>query len=223
MIPPDTATPAPRRSPTRLIRAITAAAAIAAITHTPPSGQWGAGALAAASPTPTTLAAARAGALGHPPTPDTDPDTRPDPLQAADPDVEDLIRGLERAAGDRRVVRPVQPDRTEQVTPITEAAPTQRTVVPEGTFLPSRRGRMVRAHTGEWIFVFDADARGESEPPMVLVPCRTLMQMERIAEHRGEAATFTVSGQVFVYHNRNYLLPTMFTTRRTIDGITPIQ
>ncbi|MBL8763428.1 MAG: hypothetical protein JNM07_04075 [Phycisphaerae bacterium] len=87
----------------------------------------------------------------------------------------------------------------------------------EGAFLVSRRGRVVRSSGGEWTFVFDAGADGRTDAPMSIVPCQNLMGIERLAERMGEEATFTISGQVLVYHDRNYLLPTMYALNRRAD------
>jgi len=86
----------------------------------------------------------------------------------------------------------------------------QKKLLPEGTIIVSRAGRMVRSDVGgEWIFTFEADRDGHSDPPMVLMPCRNLQRMERLVEERPDATRFLVSGQVFVYYGRNYLLPTV--------------
>lgn len=85
-------------------------------------------------------------------------------------------------------------------------------LVREGAYLRGRRGRMVAGEGGAWVYLFDADAEGRSEPPMILQPSIRLMEMRRLAESRKETITFSVSGQVFVYHRRNYLLPASFTT-----------
>ncbi|MBC7835607.1 MAG: hypothetical protein H7Y88_10985, partial [Phycisphaerales bacterium] len=107
---------------------------------------------------------------------------------------------------------------------VREARPGRRPkLLAEGTFLPSRRGRMVRAPEGEWMYVFDADARGLSEAPMVLMPCQNLAAMERITAQRGEGATFTVSGQVFAYKGKNYLLPALYIVNRASADLTPVQ
>ncbi len=81
----------------------------------------------------------------------------------------------------------------------------------EGQFVVLRRGRMMRATGGAspWLFVFDADRNNLDDPPMYLMPCRMLEDMEQIVEDRGEAVPFIISGQVFVYKNANYLLPTL--------------
>lgn len=81
----------------------------------------------------------------------------------------------------------------------------------EGQFILSRRGRMVATGRAAqpWQFVFEADKNGMSDPPMYLMPCRYLEDMERIVKREGDAAVFLISGQIFVYHNANYLLPTV--------------
>ena len=49
--------------------------------------------------------------------------------------------------------------------------------------------------------------------PMVLMPCQLLEDMEKIHKEQaasGRTVRFQVSGQVFIYHNQNYFLPTLF-------------
>jgi hypothetical protein len=58
---------------------------------------------------------------------------------------------------------------------------------------------------------------------MMLLPCTNLSAIESIAERMGEAATFTISGQVIVYKGRNYLLPTTYTVNRVTDQVLPTQ
>lgn len=82
-------------------------------------------------------------------------------------------------------------------------------LVREGSFLRNRRGRLVRAE-GEWVYVFDADAKGQSEPPMVMQPCRRLREMQQTLERRSRSITFQTTGEVFAYDGRNYFLPTFF-------------
>ena len=87
----------------------------------------------------------------------------------------------------------------------------------EGSFLASRRGRMVRSSEGSWLFVFDSDSSAKAEPPMTMMPCLNLQAMEKLAERGGDALSYTVSGQVFVYKNRNYLLPTLYVINRRAE------
>lgn len=80
----------------------------------------------------------------------------------------------------------------------------------QGEFIVARRGRLIRA-TGasQVVFAFDADSADTPEPPMVLMPCQLLQDMEDLAQERGDKVVFILSGQVFVYRSANYLLPTM--------------
>ena len=89
----------------------------------------------------------------------------------------------------------------------------QATLIREGQFLLRRRGRLIRSTEGMagWLYAFDADSDGLQDPPMFLMPCKLLEDMELIVEEQGEDAAFILSGKVFVYRNANYLLPTMMT------------
>lgn len=90
-----------------------------------------------------------------------------------------------------------------------EWKPAAGQLVREGAFLRNRRGRLVRREAS-WVFVFDADAEGQAEPPMAVLPCRRLREMQQTAELRTGTVTFQVTGQVFAYDGRNYFLPTFF-------------
>ena len=64
----------------------------------------------------------------------------------------------------------------------------------------------------QWDFVSDNDTETASEldPPMTLLPSLNLERIEELASDHGDALTFRISGRVFVYEGRNYLMPTMF-------------
>lgn len=78
----------------------------------------------------------------------------------------------------------------------------------EGSFILRQRGSMVRLPGGERAIIFHRDAQGRAERPMVLLPCLTLQSMETVAGDGSKDTAFLVSGQVYVYHGVNYLLPT---------------
>ncbi len=82
----------------------------------------------------------------------------------------------------------------------------------EGSFIVMRRGRLVRGEGGlsPWLFVFEADSDGLADPPMYLSPCRALEDLEATVAETGDRVVFTVSGQVYVYRQANYLLVTLW-------------
>lgn len=80
----------------------------------------------------------------------------------------------------------------------------------EGTYLVSRAARVSRSETGgEWIATFESDSDGHQDPPMILLPCRLLERIVAATQSEGDAAAMTLSGQVYVYRDANYLLPTV--------------
>ncbi|WP_432799841.1 hypothetical protein [Poriferisphaera sp. WC338] len=89
----------------------------------------------------------------------------------------------------------------------------------DGTFIVNRRGRLIRSPEGLQIFVFESDARENPERPLILQPCKKLEGMETIVQELGDKVVFTLSGQVFLYRNNNYLLPTLFTVDYDRDNI----
>lgn len=95
-----------------------------------------------------------------------------------------------------------------------QVAPTLRR---EGEFIIDRRGRLMRSPKGNHaLFVFDADTKEDGqEPPMILMPCRLLQDMETIVIEQGDSIAFIISGQVHTYRGANYLLPT--TMRPAVD------
>jgi len=88
-----------------------------------------------------------------------------------------------------------------------DAGPRTGSILPEGAYLLERRGILVPVGEDRWAFVFDADAGGQADPPMYLIPCLQLSEMVRLTRSRAETITFFLDGEVFVYANQNYLLP----------------
>lgn len=142
-----------------------------------------------------------------------------DPAQP-EPTIEQIVADLDKAIGTRRAANP------SRLAPAPEAGGSEGgtpRLRPAGVLTP-RRGRVVRSAAGEPVFVVDSGAAGVvPEPPMVLLPCTNLAGIESLAERLGENATFTISGQVLVYKDRNYLLPTMYTVNRAGDQVLPTQ
>ncbi|MBL1218876.1 MAG: hypothetical protein D8M59_15460 [Planctomycetes bacterium] len=144
--------------------------------------------------------------------------------------VDDIMRELEDAdpaAGNENASDPGELFRAIEGTRGGGAAGTRKTrtsktIMPEGTIIVDRAGRMVRSDIGgEWLFTFEADRNGKQDPPMVLMPCRRLERMEKLMEERADATVFRVSGQVFVYYDRNYLLPTWYQIPYERNNLSP--
>ncbi len=85
-------------------------------------------------------------------------------------------------------------------------------LLPEGTFLADQTGVLLRAKTGEWIFVSTTSPQGTDIPPLVLLPCAVLVEIERTlgGQIPEPGIPITLYGQVLVYRGRNYLLPSRF-------------
>jgi hypothetical protein len=145
------------------------------------------------------------------------------------PSAEDVLNQLLKKRAENPLIEPAVPP-SKPVTPTrTGIAPSIKPTAPgapgsqlrrEGQFIVTRRGRLLRAAATPgtpaapntptpWVFVFEADSKGLSDPPMYVMPCQMLEDMEAIAEQHGDALVFVLSGQVFVYRGANYLLPTL--------------
>ena len=140
-----------------------------------------------------------------------------------DPSVESLMERLERASDQ-------QPERAA---PPRTAPPAQAgadSLMPEQTPVVSMRGRLVRGERGRWAFLPDNDAEpvaGDEKQQaraFLLQPCLNTQELERLAERHSDRVAFIVSGAVFVFEGRNYLLPTMYLIETIVDGnLTPAQ
>jgi hypothetical protein len=93
--------------------------------------------------------------------------------------------------------------------------------VTEGTSIVRRRGRIRRDKHGAFLFVFDADAEGKADPPMVILPCLLLERMQQYTEQTGRNAPMLISGEVYAYYGENYLLPTVFRVPNERTPLTP--
>lgn len=104
-----------------------------------------------------------------------------------------------------------KPDKTMKTTGETPSllqpspSSTNRKLWPEGHYVVDRRGRLVKSGDA-WTFVFEADGKSMADPPINVLPNRWLEKMESDVAASHEALIFQVSGEVTVYHNKNYLL-----------------
>ena len=91
----------------------------------------------------------------------------------------------------------------------------------EGTLIAWRRGWMTREPGGAWEFTFAPDADGLEDPPVVLLPCLLLERLEQRVEQTSRRQALLVSGRVYRYGRRNYLLPTAFQVPRERTPLRP--
>jgi hypothetical protein len=138
------------------------------------------------------------------------------PLAPLDDSVRQAADDLTRPAHGGVVYRAADPaSSVESTIPgimLPDLSPEGGVLLPEGAFLPERRGILVPVGDEGWAFVFDADASGGSEPPMLMQPSRRLEEMVRLVEGRVEPVTFVLDAQAYVYRGRNLLLAIRFDT-----------
>jgi len=79
----------------------------------------------------------------------------------------------------------------------------------EGELLVRRRGRLARLAGGEWAFVFDNDTDA-GDAPLVLLPCQMMQRVENVGANAGDERSVELSGRVYTYKGRRYVLPTLF-------------
>jgi len=156
----------------------------------------------------------------------------PEPVQA-DADAKQLMERLESRPRPRRAVDRVRASSSETAVvtpaaPATADAPAPKahvdrapvSLVPEGTAMVARRGRLVRyGPDSELAFAADNGPDNAVHAPMVLLPCRVLEQMEWAAGAYGDNIAMKVSGRVMVFQGKNYLLPTMYQIMRAGDVV----
>lgn len=132
----------------------------------------------------------------------------------------DIIRQMQEQTPRSIVIDALEPE--ENSSGGTDSSDPSR-VTEENTLILSRRGRLHRSVGGVWVFSFDADARGEADPPMTLMPCMLLERLSEVAgradDIRGTSPALILSGRVHTYRGRNFLLPTVFHLARDRENL----
>ena len=91
--------------------------------------------------------------------------------------------------------------------------------VPSGTRITQRLGRLSRdPQAGSWRFV-PTQVTGSGDPSIELLPCLLLEKLEDAAREGDAAPAIQISGTVYAYEGRSYLLPTSFRRAREGRGI----
>jgi hypothetical protein len=103
---------------------------------------------------------------------------------------------------------------------INAAAPFPKpALIREGAVLSQRHGILRRMRSGGWAFLSTRPDDG-SRIALILMPSTRLTEMTRLVESSPDPISFEVTGQVFAYQGRNYVLPTRFRTG-SVDDIVP--
>ena len=167
---------------------------------------------------------ARLGAASEPEIEDAAPEGGDEPGERAppalrdDPEVRELIEALEARP------RGVMGEERGAGAPAgaLDAAGTTRAPA-EGTAMVRRRGRLVRDGAGGWTLRFDnGPETGAGDEPLGVLPCMLLMEMERRVMREGDDLDMLVSGRIYSYRGRGYVLPTLMQLVPR-GGINPLQ
>jgi hypothetical protein len=138
------------------------------------------------------------------------PQTAPAPTtNSAEAALNNLLNTATSAPAAPAVPASSEPANPNVTSPLPGVAPNQPAVsrLREGQPVWNRVGRLIKDNTGNgYLFAFEADGKALQDPPMPLLPCRMLEQMEAASTGATVATKFKISGQVTEYHNKNYLL-----------------
>lgn len=174
-----------------------------------------------------TIVAAAEPALGQVTQP-----TQPQPMQTPQPttrpgeqSAEEMLRQMLQPQ--REAAQPLRPasDGTAGEMEEGEAretpSATGQPLVPDGTPLLDRVGRLTPGPDGTMEFTLESDGRILADPPMLLLPNRKLQQLEDRLRTSYRDLKVSVSGEVTTYRGRNYLLLSRWTAVQ--DVVQPLR
>ena len=120
---------------------------------------------------------------------------------------EDVLKELLKDTLPKPLTSPEQGSDEVKTPPVKAVDPKAKIpfIVREGDVVINRLGRLDKDAKGSALFVYEADGSSLTEPPLILLPCQKLEQMEGWAKQKPDAK-FAVTGEVMVYHNQGYLL-----------------
>jgi hypothetical protein len=91
--------------------------------------------------------------------------------------------------------------------------------IANGTRITQRLGRLSRdPQAGSWRFVPE-QATGSGDPSIEILPCLLLERLENAARENDAAPAIVLSGTVYAFEGRSYLLPSSFRRAREGRGI----
>ncbi len=177
---------------------------------------------------------AREGTETEPETTSRRPDARLDPLLtdiSADENIRDRLTrplgGVPVAPSRSPMVQQAVPNLGVDTERLALADGTAARIDPdtlraEGTFLVAWTGEIVRLRTGGLAFLPAArEGAARPEPAMGLVPCSTYSRIEGLLGDDTRGLWLSLTGEVLMYKDRNWLLPTLFAGADTPPPGTP--
>lgn len=153
------------------------------------------------------LRAARRPTADEPEEAPAPPEPSREPLTA-----EEVLAKMKRAAPEDQLVDFDNFGEDRRTNRILAESATGRVLIPDGTPLTRRPGRIVPDHTG-WIFTPESDHPDHPEPSLTLLPCAHTERMIDIYQRDDAGLVFIVSGEITQYRGENYLLPSMAVQR----------
>jgi hypothetical protein len=146
-------------------------------------------------------------ALAQPPaTQPAKPTTQP---QSTEKVFDSMLKPVDSSPGQVLHAIPADKMRFDASTVSKSVAPNAPAVnlIRENTTLPPRTGRLSKTADGhDWQFVFDSDGKTLQDPPMIVMPNLNLESMEDAMANGSRDMRFIVSGVIYEYHGRNYLM-----------------
>ncbi len=152
------------------------------------------------------------------------PDARTNPLLTDRSLDESMLNRIGKPAN-KTVVLPTTAPRVDQVVPNQPDNPTltrladgstivnpPNVLLSEGTFLAGRIGQIVRLETGNLAFLPAVEEGKPPLPAMALLPSETYAKLEALLDSFDGSLWMSLTGEVMTYHNRNYILPTTFSS-----------
>jgi len=126
---------------------------------------------------------------------------------AATKSQEDVLKELLKDTMPKPLASPEQGSDEAKTPPVKAVDPKAKVpfIVREGDVVINRLGRLDKDAKGSALFVYEADSSALTEPPLILLPCQKLEQMEGWAKQKPDAK-FVITGEITVYHSQGYLL-----------------
>ncbi len=159
------------------------------------------------------------------PSPTTQPPLIEFPPPSTHPFLSSTTRASQQSAEDmlRQMLQPANQG-AKPLQPVPDAAPpadmtsgrgaviptaTTQPLKPDGTLLFDQVGRLTKTPDGKFLeLTFDADAYGNTDPPLLLLPNDKLSKLEDLVNNTYVDMKIHASGEITVYRGRNYLLLT---------------